>query len=851
MMYNYTNTFRLAMELSFQRAKELHAVEVTPDLLIYGIIKQGSNPCMDYLRQHGLNIEQLLQDYDDYIEDTTPRVAEEHTPTLGESSKQVIAEAVKRCTEEEPAITPMHLLQTIIDSNEDTYLKRTLVDKIILDAPSGSIAMGIQSFTETLARLLGLSRTLSSMEGQDEDEDEEEDEEEEKLQGQHGRSGSPKKGGKERSGGNKTPMLNQFGRDITALAREGALDPVVGRDKEIERMTQVLGRRRKSNPILIGEPGVGKTTLVEGLAQRIVENNVPTHLIGKRVIELDLSGIVAGTKYRGQFEERIKDILEELEQSPDVIIYIDEIHTMVGAGGGSGSMDAANMLKPALARGGVQCIGATTLEEYRKHIEQDGALERRFQKIIVEPSTAEETLAILKQLRDRYEVHHEVVFTDEALEAMVILADRYINDRNFPDKAIDLIDETGSRKGNRFINAEMLSPVLELERERTLCIQKKLEAIDEQQFELAASYRNAEKELDLAIEEARASLLNEKKANRIEVRAEDVSEVVAMMTGIPVQTISGTELERLRTLEANLKARIIGQDEAVEKIARSIKRSRLGLRDGKRPIGSFLFLGPTGVGKTHLVKCLGEELFGLKDSLIRVDMSEFMEKFSVSRLVGAPPGYVGYDQGGQLTERVRRRPYSIVLFDEIEKAHPDVFNLLLQILDEGCLTDSYGRRVDFRNTIIVITSNVGSRQAKDFGRGIGFQEEENTGTKSADIMRKALNKAFSPEFLNRLDEIIQFSNLDKPALRRIISVELEPLEKRLNEAGYRLELDEAAIELLTQIAYHPEYGARPLRRALQREIEDRLTDLILEGAIKQGDCLSLTAQDGKISLKTT
>ena len=663
---------------------------------------------------------------------------------------------------------------------------------------------------------------------------------------EHARSNNAIKDNGGKRSGNKTPLLSQFSRDITALAKAGKLDPVIGRTSEIERISQILGRRRKSNPILIGEPGVGKTSLVEGLAQRIVSGDIPAHLIGKKLLELDLSGLVAGTKYRGQFEERVKGILDELEASSNIIIYIDEIHTMVGAGGGSGSMDAANMMKPALARGGIQCIGATTLEEYRKHIEKDGALERRFQKVIVEPSTSEETLEILKQLQSRYEEHHQVSFSEEAIQSMVSLADRYLNDRFFPDKAIDLMDETGSRKGNKRISEGNLESVLALEEKRNQYSQKKLEAIREQKFELAASYRNKEREIEQEISDAQDQLMQQGQEQRTQINSDDVAEVVAMMTSIPVQNLSSNDFTRLKSLNSVLKSRVIGQDEAVDKIARSIKRNRLGLRDEKRPIGSFLLLGPTGVGKTHLVKSLCEELFGSTDALIRVDMSEFMEKFAVSRLVGAPPGYVGYDEGGQLTEQVRRKPYSVVLFDEIEKAHPDVFNLLLQVLDEGFLTDSYGRKVDFRNTIIMITSNAGSRQAKDFGRGIGFSLGDNQENRGQDIMKKALNKTFSPEFLNRLDEIISFSSLSEDALSQIIELELKPLRKRLMQQGYNIELDSAAIQTLIKMAYSAEYGARPLRRVLQREIEDRLTDMILDGEISSGTTLHLTSEDDKI-----
>lgn len=847
MTYNYTNTFKNAIELSFQKAKDIKAIEVTPDLLLYGILKEGNNPSLEYLNKYGLDTNKLLEEYEFYLEAHTARSSEDIVPTLGNTSRQAIAEAVKLCSEEEPAITPMFLFRTLLEGDYNTFLKKAIVDKSILSPITSQQRQSISSFAEAITKLLGLGKTKKTnprATSHEEEELEESDDERQDIKASEA-SGTTSTTRKKQQKG-KTPLLSQFSRDITALAQEGILDPVVGRTDEIERIAQILGRRRKSNPILIGEPGVGKTSLVEGLAQRIVANDVPAHLIGKRILELDLSGLVAGTKYRGQFEERIKGIIDELEASHNIIIYIDEIHTMVGAGGGNTTMDAANMLKPSLARGGMQCIGATTLEEYRKHIEKDGALERRFQKVIVSPSTPEETLEILHQIRKHYEDHHKVTFTDESLKTIVTLAERYLNDRYFPDKAIDLMDETGSRKGSKKILPDTINPVLELERQRSLFVEKKIEAIREQKFELATSYRNKERELEQQIQEAQEKLTSQNDINNVEITSDDVAEVIAIMTSIPTQSINNGELEQLKELESNLRSKVIGQDEAVRKVSQCIKRNRLGLREEKRPIGSFMLLGPTGVGKTHLVKSLCLELFGSLDALIRVDMSEFMEKFAVSRLVGAPPGYIGHDEGGQLTEQVRRRPYSIVLFDEIEKAHPDVFNLLLQVLDEGFLTDSYGRKVDFRNTVIMITSNVGSRQAKDFGRSIGYFDEQLNENRSSDIIRKALNKTFSPEFLNRLDEVITFNPLSKKDLERIILVELKPLQKRLSNLGYTLELDEQAINTLIKQAYTPDFGARPLRRVLQREIEDRLTDLILEGKITEGGVLRLTAKNNQI-----
>lgn len=848
MTYNYTDKFRIAMELSFQRARELESLEVTPDLLLYGIIKEGSSASLDYLRSKGVDTDTLLERYDAYLEATTKRAPEEE-PSLGEDARMAIVEAVRLCGGDDNAIAPIHLMRAVLEGDNDTFLKRQMSDT---DSSTREPMAGLEvmrQFADAIRKVMNHGtpeNTTKREDPLDDDDDDELAEADGKAASSEGRSSSRSERSK-----SKTPMLDRFGRDITALAKAGKLDPVIGREQEIERMSQVLGRRRKSNPILIGEPGVGKTSLVEGLAQRIVAQAVPMHLIHKRIIELDLSAVVAGTKYRGQFEERIKGIISELESSSDVIIYIDEIHTMIGAGGASGSMDAANLLKPALARGRVQCIGATTLEEYRKHIEKDGALERRFQRVLVEPSTPEETLEILRQLRTHYEEHHRVRYEDAALSAMVDYAERYLNDRYFPDKAIDLMDEAGAKVGSRQVEPEELSPVAELEQERNDYTARKLAAITEQKYELAASYRSKELMLEEAIVQAQEQFRNKAKDNYPLVDAENVAEVIAMMTSIPVQRIAGGELQRLRGLEQRLKERVIGQDVAVETLARSIKRSRLGLRDAKRPIGSFMFLGPTGVGKTYLVKCLAEELFGTSDALIRVDMSEYMEKFAVSRLVGAPPGYVGHDDGGQLTEQVRRKPYSIVLFDEIEKAHADVYNLLLQLLDEGYLTDSYGRKVDFRNTIIVITSNVGSREARSFGRGIGFHDGSHEEERSRDIIQKSLRKTFSPEFLNRIDDIITFSQLDEVAIRRIVEVELGPLRERLARMGYGLELDELAMDTLAKVAYHPEYGARPLRRTLQSEVEDRLTDLILEGTIEPGASLKLSAVEGKIVLDKT
>ena len=639
---------------------------------------------------------------------------------------------------------------------------------------------------------------------------------------------------------NDTPVLDNFGTDMTRAAEEGKLDPVVGRVKEIERLAQILSRRKKNNPILIGEPGVGKSAIVEGLALRIVEKKVSRILFDKRVIALDMTAVVAGTKYRGQFEERIRSILNELKKNPNIILFIDEIHTIVGAGSAAGSMDAANMLKPALARGEIQCIGATTLDEYRQNIEKDGALERRFQKVIVEPTTAEETLQILKNIKDKYEDHHNVNYTDAALEACVKLTDQYITDRNFPDKAIDALDEAGSR-----VHLTNITAPKEIEEQEKLIDEMKSlknEAVRLQNFELAASYRDKEKEytnqLDTLKEEWEKSL----KENRETVDDEQIAEVVSMMSGVPVQRMAQAEGMKLLGMKDDLLSKVIGQDKAIATLVKAIQRSRVGLKDPNKPIGTFMFLGPTGVGKTHLAKELAKLMFGSADALIRIDMSEYMEKFTVSRLVGAPPGYVGYEEGGQLTEKVRRKPYSIVLLDEIEKAHPDVFNILLQVMDEGRLTDSYGRTVDFKNTIVIMTSNIGTRQLKEFGKGIGFAAQIRTDDKeySRSVITKALNKSFAPEFINRLDEIITFDQLDLNALTRIIDIELKGLYSRVERIGYKLVIDEDAKKFVATKGYDVQFGARPLKRAIQNNLEDGISELILGSEMAAGDTIKVS-----------
>ena len=622
-----------------------------------------------------------------------------------------------------------------------------------------------------------------------------------------------------------TPALDKFGYDMTKAAAEGRLDPVVGREREIERLAQILSRRKKNNPVLIGEPGVGKSAIVEGLALRIVQKKVSRVLFNKRVVGLDMAGMVAGTKYRGQFEERIKAILDELSKNPDIILFIDEIHTIVGAGGAPGTMDAANMLKPALARGEIQCIGATTLDEYRQNIEKDGALERRFQKVMVEPTTPEETLEILRRVKDKYEDHHNVRYTDEALKACVELTERYVSDRNFPDKALDALDESGSRV--HITNIVVPEEIERLEREVDEVTADKLAAAKAQEFEKAASLLELEKQKRAELSTAQKDWEARLDQDRQEVDEEKVAEVVAIMTGVPTQRIAQAENMRLLEMGSALQGSVIGQDDAIKKIVKAIQRNRIGLKDPNKPIGTFMFLGPTGVGKTHLAKKLSQYLFDSNDSLIRMDMSEFMEKFTVSRLVGAPPGYVGYEEGGQLTEKVRRHPYSVVLLDEIEKAHPDVFNLLLQVMDEGRLTDSLGRRIDFKNTIIIMTSNVGSRQLKEFGGGVGFNTEVVSKEQAHGVISKALNKVFSPEFLNRVDDVIMFDQLDRDAIFKIIDVELKDFYSRVEKLGFKLHLSEKAKDFLADKGYDKNFGARPLKRAIQKYLEDDLAELML------------------------
>ena len=659
---------------------------------------------------------------------------------------------------------------------------------------------------------------------------------------------SNQKGGKK----SKTPVLDNFGRDLTAMAEQGKLDPVVGREKEIQRVSQILSRRKKNNPLLIGEPGVGKSAIAEGLAIRIIKRKVSRILFNKRVVTLDLASIVAGTKYRGQFEERMKAVMNELEKNDDIILFIDEIHTIVGAGGATGSLDASNMFKPALARGELQCVGATTLDEYRQHIEKDGALERRFQKVIVEPTSVSETIEILNNIKNKYEDHHNVEYTDDAIEACVKLTNRYMSDRFLPDKAIDALDEAGSRV--HITNIDVPSQIVELEAELEEVKATKNSVVKKQKYEEAAKLRDDEKRLEKSLTEAQEKWETESKLNRIVVSEDNVAEVVSMMTSIPVNRIAQTESNKLSKLPELISGKVIGQDEAVEKVVKAIQRNRAGLKDPNKPIGSFIFLGQTGVGKTQLAKVLAKELFDSEDTLVRIDMSEYMEKFAISRLVGAPPGYVGYEEGGQLTEKIRRKPYAVVLLDEIEKAHPDVFNMLLQVLDDGFLTDSLGRKIDFSNTIIIMTSNIGARKLKDFGSGVGFgtaAQKSQEASNARSVIENALKKAFAPEFLNRIDDVVVFNNLEKEDIDRIIDIELAKLLERISELGYTLKLSKKAKRFIADKGFDKQYGARPLKRAIQKYIEDALAEEIIKSNVHEGDTITLDVgkDDSKLDVK--
>ena len=815
------------MAYSREEAGRLQNNYIGPEHLMLGILRDGDGLAIQILQDFDVNLKSLKEAIDTQIRQAQEPFETNTELVINKNTEKVLKMSIleARLTKSAPTDSE-HLLLALLKE------KNTLVNSILksFNIEYSNTLLYVKSIAETKTDELDeIEGPIAGPNFTDDDDDDD-----------MKRSSSPSAGGgAQAKSTSDTPVLDNFGTDITRAAAENRLDPIVGREKEIERLSQILSRRKKNNPVLIGEPGVGKSAIVEGLALRIIQKKVSRILFDKRVIALDMASIVAGTKYRGQFEERIKAILNELSKNPNIILFIDEIHTIVGAGGAAGSLDAANMLKPALARGEIQCVGATTLDEYRKNIEQDGALERRFQKIIVDPTTAEETLQILKNIKDRYEEHHNVRYTDEALKACVTLTERYVSDRNFPDKAIDALDEAGSRV--HISNIVIPKVIEEMEAQLEEVEQQKNDAVKAQKYELAASYRDKQRQLLLALEAEEERWQKEIKEKPEVVDDQKVAEVVAMISGVPVQRIAEAEGHRLMQMKDVLKSQVIGQDEAVEKIVKAIQRNRVGLKDPNKPIGTFMFLGPTGVGKTHLAKKLAEFLFDSSDNLIRVDMSEYMEKFTVSRLVGAPPGYVGYEEGGQLTEKVRRKPYSVVLLDEIEKAHPDVFNILLQVLDEGHITDSLGRKIDFKNTILIMTSNIGTRQLKDFGRGIGFQTSSDLtdSDHSRGVIKKALNKAFAPEFLNRIDDLVMFDQLSKESIYKIIDLELKGFYKRVKDLGFTIEISNDAKEFIASKGYDVQFGARPLKRAIQKYLEDEMAEMIILTSVSEGDSISV------------
>jgi ATP-dependent Clp protease ATP-binding subunit ClpC len=788
--------------------------------LFLGILRDGEGTATDILENLGVNLADLKQLIEKKVKSEKPVDGKADLMMLKSTEKTLKLVYLEARWFKSPTANSGHLLLAILKDN-DNIITRLLVE------------FGVNYYI-----VKSQLKDYKNPEARSDFPDSEDDEPAGGFsRGPGGGQGPRKAAATPKS---DTPVLDNFGIDITRLAENNNLDPIVGREREIERLAQILSRRKKNNPILIGEPGVGKSAIAEGLALRITEKKVSRILFDKRVVSLDIASIVAGTKYRGQFEERMKAILNELTKVNNVILFIDEIHTIVGAGGATGSLDAANMLKPALARGDIQCIGATTLDEYRQHIEKDGALERRFQKIMVEPTSVDETIEILNNIKSRYEDHHNVTYTPKALDACVKLTARYISDRYLPDKAIDALDEAGSRV--HISNINVPDRIVKLEEKIEQTKEDKIAAVKSQNFELAANYRDKEKNLLLLLDKEKEAWEKEMVNHRETVDEEKVAEVVAMMSGVPVQRIAQAEGKRLMYMDKDLRSKVIGQEEAIQKIVKAIQRNRAGLKDPNRPIGSFIFLGPTGVGKTQLAKVLATYLFESLDSLIRIDMSEYMEKFSVSRLVGAPPGYVGYEEGGQLTEKVRRKPYSVVLLDEMEKAHPDVFHILLQLLDEGRLTDSLGRNIDFKNTIIIMTSNIGTRQLKDFGRGVGFTinktaESDNENAKY--VIQKALKKAFAPEFLNRIDDVVMFNQLDKKHIHQIIDIEIKELYNRVEALNYKLKISPAAKDFLAEKGYDPQFGARPLKRAIQKYLEDEMAEIIIKASITEGDTISV------------
>ncbi|WP_200974415.1 ATP-dependent Clp protease ATP-binding subunit [Echinicola sp. 20G] len=816
----FSNRVKEVISLSREEALRLGHDYIGTEHLLLGMIREGEGVAVSILKKLGVPLDELRNSVERAVKGT----ANHNVKNLANIPLTRQSEKVLKITYLEAKIFKSQLIGT------EHLLLSILRDE---DNIATQILHKFDTTYDTVKEMLEFQTDQTPRSGAEADDT---DEESSKLFGSSG--GSSSGGGKGSTEKSRTPVLDNFGRDLTRMAEDDKLDPIIGREKEIERVAQILSRRKKNNPILIGEPGVGKTAIAEGLALRIVQKKVSRVLFNKRVVTLDLASLVAGTKYRGQFEERMKAVMNELEKSPNVILFIDELHTIVGAGGASGSLDASNMFKPALARGEIQCIGATTLDEYRQYIEKDGALARRFQMVMVDATSPEETIQILNNIKDKYEDHHNVNYTPEAIDACVKLSDRYISDRFLPDKAIDILDEAGARV--HINNIHVPDEILKLEEEVENIKVEKNRVVKSQKYEEAAQLRDREKKLLEQLENAKAKWEEESKTKRYTVEEDNVAEVIAMMTGIPAKRIAQNEGNKLLSMGKELQGKVIGQDDAIKKLTKAIQRTRVGLKDPKKPIGSFIFLGPTGVGKTELAKTLATYLFDKEDSLVRIDMSEYMEKFSVSRLVGAPPGYVGYEEGGQLTEKVRRKPYSVVLLDEIEKAHPDVFNLLLQVLDDGILTDGLGRRVDFRNTVIIMTSNIGVRDLKDFGSGIGFAskaKEENMDEVMKSTIQSALKKAFSPEFLNRLDDVVVFNSLDKKDIHKIIDISLEKLFSRITDLGYKIELSDKAKDFLSDKGYDQQYGARPLNRAIQKYLEDAIAEEILRGELSEGDVI--------------
>ena len=784
--------------------------------LLLGIIREGEGMAVRLMKSLGIDLVELRKTVEDSIGVGNHKITNPpDIPLIKQAERVLKITYLEAKLFKSPIIGTEHLILSILKDADSVATKSLLKYKIDYEVMKIELE-------------LSKSEPKAEFPGNPPEEDADDD---------TFSAGSAKKAGDSKS---KTPVLDNFGRDLTKAAEENRLDPIVGREKEIERVSQILSRRKKNNPILIGEPGVGKSAIAEGLALRIVQRKVSRVLFGKRVVTLDLASLVAGTKYRGQFEERMKAVMNELEKSPDVILFIDEIHTIIGAGGASGSLDASNMFKPALARGEIQCIGATTLDEYRQYIEKDGALERRFQKVIIEPTTIEETIEILNNIKSKYEDHHNVKYTDDAIKACVTLTSRYISDRHLPDKAIDALDESGSRV--HIININVPENVVEIEKKLEEIKEEKNKVVRSQKYEEAARLRDTERQLLEQLEVAKKKWEEDSKTHREMVTEDNVAEVVAMMTGVPVQRIAQNEGDKLVKMAELLQGKVVGQDDAVKKVVKAIQRNRAGLKDPNKPIGSFIFLGPTGVGKTQLAKILSKYLFDNDDALIRIDMSEYMEKFAVSRLIGAPPGYVGYEEGGQLTEKVRRRPYAIILLDEIEKAHPDVFNLLLQALDDGQMTDSLGRKIDFKNTIIIMTSNIGARQLKDFGQGVGFStsaKESEVDGHAKGVIEGALKKAFAPEFLNRIDDVVIFNSLTRDHIHTIIDIELEHLFGRINGLGFNIKISDDAKDFIAEKGYDVQFGARPLKRALQKYLEDPLAEEIIKSHLVEGDIIEV------------